>query len=193
MLSKIVRYLSFLVFLSTILYATYSISYSAGYSEGQASQLYIKIPKVNPSPSAAMTNTPKPTEKAVAKINKVTWGGPELWEEINKGRVRNGVNPLNKKDELCTIASIRLNELRALGKLDGHEGFSKMPDSRPDLKWIFEKYNIAEYLIVGYETPDAAVSAWEHTLGHKSLLAGGEWVWGCVYAQDTYAVAITAY
>lgn len=123
---------------------------------------------------------------------QTAWGGPELWTAINKRRVENGVNPLSKKDELCTIASIRLNELLELNKLDGHAGFVPVLD-RPDLKWISEKYNISEYLVQGYPTPEETVKAWENTLGHKSLLAGGEYVWGCVYAQNTFGVAIAAY
>lgn len=123
---------------------------------------------------------------------KITWGGIELWEAINKRRVEMGVNPLNQKSELCTVASIRLNQLLELGKLDGHAGFVPVLQ-REDLKWISEKYNVSEYLIQGYQTPTEAVKAWENTLGHRTLLAGGEYVWGCVYAQNTFGVAIAAY
>lgn len=122
----------------------------------------------------------------------VAWGGPELWEAVNKRRVEMGVGQLSRKDELCTIASIRLNQLLELGKLDGHAGFEPTLN-RPDLAWIKQKYNVAEYLIVGYLTPTEAVAGWEHTLGHRGLLAGGEYVWGCVYSQNTFAVAIAAY
>ena len=128
----------------------------------------------------------KPTTK------KVVWGGPELWEAINKRRTEFGVGQLSKKDELCTIASIRLNQLLELGKLDGHAGF--VPTlNREDLKWITEKYNISEFLATGYQTPSETVSGWENTLGHRGLLTGGEYVWGCVYAQNSFAVAISAY
>lgn len=120
----------------------------------------------------------------------VSWGGPELWEAINKRRVELGVGPLSKKDELCTIASIRLNQLLALGTLDGHAGFEGVLNRFPEVR---QKYNIAEFLIVGYLTPTEAVAGWEHTLGHRGLLAGGEYVWGCVYSQDTFGVAIAAY
>ena len=122
----------------------------------------------------------------------VAWGGPELWDAINKRRVELGVGPLSKKDELCTIASIRLNQLLSLGTLDGHAGFEPTLN-RPDLAYIRQKYNVAEFLIVGYLTPAEAVAGWEHTLGHRGLLAGGEYVWGCVYSQETFAVAIAAY
>ena len=146
-------------------------------------------PTISPTPQAKPTSLPRPTS-----VQKIDWGGPELWEAVNKKRGELGVNPLQQRDELCTIASIRLNELLELGKLDGHEGFSNMLERRSDLKWIFEKYStLAEFLAVGGDTPEETVALWENTLGHKKLLEGGEFVWGCIYAQTTFAVAITAY
>lgn len=123
---------------------------------------------------------------------KITWGGPELWEAVNKRRTELGVGKLTRKDELCTIASIRLNQLLDLKKLDGHAGFQPVLD-RNDLKWIGEKYNVSEYLAEGFGSPTDTVKGWENTLGHRSLLAGGEYVWGCIYSQNSFAVAITAY
>lgn len=148
---------------------------------------------------AKPTPTPTPTSfltKSPNKVNRqrISWGGPELWSAVNKRRVEYGVNPLIQRDELCTIASIRLNELLELGKLDGHEGFSDLKQRRPDLAWIFDKYStIAEFLAVGGKTTEETVALWENTLGHKKLLSGGEFVWGCIYAQETFSVAIVAY
>jgi len=193
MFNKIFRVFCVSVFLSTFVYVSYLIGFRKGFSEGSNNQLYLEIPKLTPTPNSGESLSPSPAVKPIPTAKKISWGGPELWEEVNKRRVENGVNPLNQKDELCTIAAIRLSELRELRKLDGHEGFSSMSEEREDLKWIFEKYNLAEYLIVGYDTPEETVDAWEHTLGHKSLVSGGEWVWGCIYSQDTFGVAITAY
>lgn len=131
--------------------------------------------------------------QVVAPPARVEWGGPELWDLVNEARARNGVNPLETRGELCTIASLRLNELLELGKLDGHEGFGNLPDRRTDLKWIFEQYNLFEFLVAGARTAQEAVDSWNNTLGHKLLLTGGEFVWGCIYAQNGYGVAITAY
>lgn len=130
--------------------------------------------------------------KVTQSPKKISWGGPELWEAVNIRRVELGVNPLSRRDELCTLASIRLNQLLELGKLDGHAGFVPLL-GRADLKWISEKYNISEYLAASYPTPQETVKGWEGALGHRSLLAGGEYVWGCVYAQNGYAVAMAAY
>jgi len=146
--------------------------------------------RFGPSP----TPTTVVVEREVSIEKKVpTWTGPELWEAVNKRRQEFGVNPLANKSELCTIASIRLNELLELGTLDGHEGFSTLPERREDLKWIFEKYDISEFLVSGAESVNDAVSLWENTLGHKKLLTGGEYVWGCIYGQSGFGVAITAF
>lgn len=141
----------------------------------------------NKRPKTVQTVAPKTVAKP-----KINWGGPELWEAVNKRRVEFGVNKLTRKDELCTIASIRLNQLLELNKLDGHAGFKPVLD-RSDLKWISEKYNVSEFLAQGYGSQEETVKGWENTLGHRGLLTGGEYVWGCVYSQNSFAVAISAY
>lgn len=171
--------------------------YSIGRSEAEE-QFISRLEQLYSDKRGNPTSTPIPTPRPVTMeaVNKTTvsWGGPELWGAVNAKRVELGVNPLSQRDELCTTASIRLNELLELGKLDGHEGFSNLKERRPDLAWIFERYStIAEFLAVGGESPEETVSLWENTLGHKKLLTGGEYVWGCIYAQNTFAVAITAF
>jgi hypothetical protein len=143
-----------------------------------------------------VSSTVVPSESPAAVVRNVsrpTWGGPDLWEAVNKRRVELGVNPLSSVGEVCTIASIRLNQLLEIGKLDGHAGFSSLPEDRPDLVWIFEKYNLTEFLVSGAESAQEAVSLWENTLGHRELVSGGQYVWGCIYAQSGFGVAITAY
>jgi len=192
----------FLVSIAVILFGTtflgiYFLGFAGGYNRGaqDAKESLISYTErrtvsVTPSPVPTRVAEKKPTET----LPKVSWGGPELWSAVNDKRQEYGVNAIQQRDELCTIASIRLNELLELGKLDGHEGFSNMSEERPDLKWIFDKYSvIAEFLAMGGETPEETVSLWDGTLGHKKLLTGGEYIWGCIYAQDTFAVAITAY
>lgn len=187
--------------ISLVICGVYLFGYSSGFTQGNnlavenaqteidalVSQFQNRqiVPKLVASPSTTPTQRPE--------VKKVPWGGPELWAAVNKRRVQFGVNALSQRDELCTLASIRLNQLLELGKLDGHEGFSTMPEKRPDLKWIYEKYTLTEFLVQGATSADDAVNLWENTLGHKKLLTGGEYVWGCIYAQNSFGVAITAY
>lgn len=135
-----------------------------------------------------------PTSSITPRVQqplKPNYTGPELWEAVNKARVAHGVNALSQRDILCTIAAIRLSQIREQGKLDNHTGFDG----------VYEKYkddpempnNVAEFLISGYPTAEQAVEGWLDTLGHKKLITGGEYVWGCIYAQDGFGVAITGF
>ncbi len=140
--------------------------------------------------------TPTPTQKPNAPVTQrpsatISYTGPQLWEVVNKARVEHGVNQLSQRDILCTIAAIRLSQIRELGKLDGHDGFQGVYDKYKDNPNM--PNNVAEFLISGYPTPDQAVAAWLDTLGHKKLITGGEYRWGCIYAQDGFGVAITGF
>ena len=181
--------------------AVFTVGYMSGYSEAHT-KAQEDIAEYIASVSSAQYGEPQPTPTPIVQpvstprtiAPHITWSGPDLWVATNTRRTQLGVNPLDQRDELCTIASIRLNELLEAGKLDGHEGFSNLPERRPDLKWIFEKYNnVSEFLVSGAQTAQQAVDLWENTLGHKKLLTGGEYVWGCIYAQDSFGVAITAF
>ena len=199
---KMVVYIS----LPFVILALYLLGMINGYSVGwnDASVAYkdlieksdqVSSIEIMPTPTQTPESVVAPTRRIVQSVYlNVDWGGPDLWESVNKRRIIHGVNPLDTRSELCTIASIRLNELLELGKLDGHEGFSNMTERRSDLEWIFEKYaNVTEFLAYGGKTAEQTVDLWENTLGHSKLVKGGEYVWGCVYAQNSFAVAITAF
>lgn len=197
----------FLLSFSTVLFVifivgVYVFGFSRGYNLSQSDtqneidKLAFSIQGIIESQRKNLTSNTNSEENNSQYYapSAVLWGGPDLWEAVNKRRMELGVNSLNQKDNLCTIASIRLNELLEIGELDGHEGFSTMTDRRPDLKYIFEDYsNVAEFLAYGGRSADETVKLWENTLAHKKLMTGGEYVWGCIYAQDTFAVAIAAY
>lgn len=182
-------------FVSIVGFGSYYFGYLRGLKHTGADITFLnfKLPQISIFPQSS---SPQPTPVTIfikPQVKTPTWSGPELWEAVNQRRKQNGVNPLVNEAEVCTIAAIRLNQLLELGNLDGHEGFSKLPEERPDLRPIFEKYTLTEFLVSGAQSPEEAVSSWENTLGHKKLLTGGEYVWGCIYAQAGFAVAITAY
>lgn len=187
---------------------TYTYGFVTGYNQGslETESYFAAMPGIISDASVVLkkpttTPTKPPSNPSIPSstissnlLRNVSWGGTQLWEVVNQKRKSYGVNALSVGEDLCTIASIRLNELLELGKLDGHEGFSTMEEKRPDLKHIFENYSaMAEFLAAGAQTPEETVSLWENSLGHKQLLTGGEYVWGCIYAQNSFAVAITAY
>lgn len=190
--------------LSIILFSLWTAGiFSAGYFLGaretfqalnseiqkQLEELAKKEAAPGPTPFTQTKTAEKTPTPAVSL--KTDYTGPQLWEAVNAARIGHGVSPLGQRDILCTIAAIRLAQIRELGKLDGHDGF----------KPVYEKYkddsnmpnNVSEFLISGYPTADQAVSGWLDTLGHKKLITGGEYVWGCIYAQEGFGVAITGY
>jgi uncharacterized protein YkwD len=188
-----------------VILSVFLAGYTKGYTFGKSDQIAVDQKSLSQIVSAttrpAASSVPSATSPPIVKTVFVyvtpkpaaSWGGPQLWEAINKRRVELGVNPLQVKEEMCTIASLRLNEILTLGHLDGHEGFSKLPADRPDIKPTFDKYNLAEFLVSGATSAQNAVDLWENTLGHKELLSGGQYVWGCTYAQSGFGVAIAAY
>jgi len=200
-IAKIVSGLILVFAVTMVVLTTLLVGYIKGYAFGKNDQEILdqkylsQIVSATSKPAA----TPIPSTQVKTVVVYVTpqpvpsWGGPQLWTAVNKRRVELGVNPLQVKDEVCTIASIRLNQLLELGKLDGHIGFSNMSTDRPDLKYIFDQYNLSEFLVSGATSPQNAVDLWENTLGHKELLSGGQYVWGCIYAQNGFGVAIAAY
>lgn len=206
LLNSAINALNIVILIATIitgvagsLYMGYVLGYNDGVGDSQKSLDNLLANLDLQVSSQEGTDLPEPTPQVVyidrpqSTKQVLNWSGPDLWGAVNKRRVELGVSGLGNRPELCTIASIRLNELLELGKLDGHEGFSTLPERREDLKWIFEKYNISEFLVSGAGSATEAVNLWENTLGHKKLLTGGEYVWGCTYAQNSFGVAIAAY
>jgi len=198
-MNKIAKAFSGILFVfvfAVITLTAFAVGYVKGYGFGKYDTEVALQKLLTDKVSATTKPIPTPGTQAAPRAvvqPKIVWGGPQLWDAVNKRRVQLGVNPLSIKDEICTIASIRLNQMLELGKLDGHVGFSNMPTDRPDLKWIFDKYNLSEFLVSGATSPQDAVDLWENTLGHKELLSGGQYVWGCIYAQNGFGVAIAAY
>ncbi|MBI4029262.1 MAG: hypothetical protein HY376_02760 [Candidatus Blackburnbacteria bacterium] len=154
---------------------------------------FTKMAGLGQKTSPTTSNPTPPTQQKVSttKLPRINYTGPELWTAVNEARVEHGVQLLSQKDVLCTIAAIRLNQISELGKLDNHDGFQSTYDKYKDNPTM--PNNVSEFLISGYPTPNQAVEAWLDTLGHKKLITGGEYVWGCVYAQDGFGVAITGY
>ena len=198
-----------LLLMTGTLYGTYEYGYLQGKYEGHTktkstyetyiSNLVLGLSNGEPHEESQMLSPTPQDTVTLAKsesgfLRNANWGGPDLWNVVNARRQQFGVNPLDQRDDLCTIASIRLNELLKLGELDGHEGFSNMTERRPDLAPIFQNYStIAEFLAAGAGSAEETVGLWENSLGHRKLLTGGEYVWGCIYAQNSFAVAISAY
>lgn len=136
------------------------------------------------TPTKSQTQAQPPS----AKTPEFT--GVELFAAVNAARKSHGVGELNQKNELCTVASIRLNQQLELGKLDNHAGFNAVLEKYKDQL----PYNrIAENLAEGYNSAAETVTAWEGSPGHAVLLKDGSFVWGCTAANHGFAVLIAAF
>lgn len=147
-------------------------------------------PTVTPRP----TLSAPPARRAPAPPPE-TFNGPQLFEAVNRRRKEYGVGALARNDDLCSLASYRLNQMLPAGTIDNHKGFMEIAgDKNSPFAYIFERYNITEFLIYLYPgSATDAVQKWDETLGHRKLLNGGEYTIGCTYAQNGIGVAIVGY
>jgi uncharacterized protein YkwD len=136
-------------------------------------------------PASRSRTAPQPTRPAY-------YTGVELWEQIQRYRVEHGVGEFIQDNVLCTIASIRVNQLIELGRLDNHEGFEPLVTEYQESGRL-PHGNVAENILWGYLTPQEAVAGWDGSLGHQALMRDGSYVWGCAAANAGYAVLVAAY
>lgn len=116
--------------------------------------------------------------------------GQDLWTAVQNYRRAHSLFEFKQANELCTVASIRVNELIELGKLDNHDGFGPRADEfferNPD--WS----SINENLASGYTTAVQVVEwGWDQSLGHQALIQSMEFPYACAAANQGYAVLIT--
>lgn len=119
------------------------------------------------------------------------WTGPQFWNEISNKRREVGLSPIPPNETLCTLAAIRLADIRRLGRLDDHDGFRPLVDKyKSDLEKA-DLLNIFEFLTSGANSAKAAVDSLYDTMGHKALFTE-IYKGGCAYAADTFGVVITS-
>lgn len=153
--------------------------------ERQVKELNQKLSARQKAPSVVYQTVP------TKKSSPTNWSGPEFWQEISNKRAQVGLSPIPVNDLLCTLAAIRLADIRRLGRLDDHEGFRPLVDKyREDLD-KGDLHNIFEFLTSGAPTAKEAVAGLYDTLGHKALFTE-IYQAGCAYAADSFGVVITS-
>ncbi len=169
---------------------TYSDIGIAAIAKSDTNDVYIIVgsQKSQPQQTKIIYQTANP---APDNNNPSYFTGVELFAAVNQARIGHGVNPLGQRNELCTVASIRLNQQLDLGKLDNHAGFNGVLATYKDQ--LSQYSHIAENLAEGYATAQDTVNAWEGSPGHAVLLKDGSYVWGCTAANHGFSVLIAAY
>lgn len=135
-----------------------------------------------------------PFQRAVAPAPKTaakpTFTGQDLWQAVQNYRKAHLLPEFQMSSELCTVASIRVNELLELGKLDNHEGFQPQSDA------FFERHPqwtaINENLAAGYPSAVQTVEwGWDQSLGHQALIKSRDFPYACTAANSGFSVLIT--
>ena len=119
-----------------------------------------------------------------------SYTGQDLWQAVQNYRRAHRLPEFQQSNELCTVASIRLNEQIELGRLDNHDGFSAQADEffdkNPDWR------NLNENLASGFDTAVQVVEwGWDQSLGHQALIKSLESPKACAAANYGFAVLIT--
>lgn len=154
--------------------------------ERQVKELNQKLSSSQKVPSVVYQTVP-----STKKPSAPHWTGPEFWQEISNKRVSVGLSPIPVNDLLCTLAAIRLADIRRLGRLDDHEGFKPLIDKYRDDLDKGDLHNLFEFLTSGALTAKEAVEGLYDTLGHKALFTE-IYQAGCAYAADGFGVVITS-
>ncbi len=132
----------------------------------------------------------QPTTQRTTGITPPTFTGEDLWTAVQNYRRAHNLPEFAMSTELCTVASIRLNEQLELGRLDNHDGFQARSDQffKDNPNWT----NINENLAAGYQTAVQTVEwGWDQSLGHKALIQSREYPKACTAANRGFAVLIT--
>lgn len=190
--------------LGLILIVTAGISFATGYlyknqdiiksygdriiksiNGGKTPQLVINSPAINVK-SQTVASHPVPSKQIIQN-----WTGPQFWDEISNKRRELGLSPIPTNELLCTLAAIRLADIRRLGRLDDHDGFKPLIDKYKDDLEKADLLNVFEFLTSGAPTAKDAVDGLYNTMGHKALFTE-IYKGGCAYAADTFGVVITS-
>jgi|GEM_PF-7049898 uncharacterized protein YkwD len=154
--------------------------------DSKTAQVVIKGPPIN-------VKTVRPAASQPIQSNNVTknWTGPQFWDEISNKRREIGLSPIPSNETLCTLAAIRLAELRRLERLDDHNGFKPLIDKYKEDLQQADLLSLFEFLTSGAPTAKEAVAGLFNTMGHRALFTE-VYKGGCAYAADTFGVVITS-
>lgn len=130
---------------------------------------------------------PQPQSNTTTRPN---FTGQDLWQAVQNYRSSHSLPAFTQSNELCTVASIRVNELLELGKLDNHDGFKRRSDEffERNPGWTAINENIA----AGYQTAVQTVEwGWDQSLGHQALIQSREYPKACAAANSGFSVLVT--
>jgi uncharacterized protein YkwD len=143
---------------------------------------------------SSIVNNPIKVQSAKTKVEDTpalaSFTGADLWQAVQNYRQSHNLPLFQQANELCTVASIRLNELLTLGHLDNHDGFKPRSEQffKDNPGWTSINENIAE----GYDTAVQTVEwGWDKSLGHQAVMQSRDFPKACTAANRSFSVLIT--
>jgi uncharacterized protein YkwD len=159
----------------------------------------------SPSPIRAPTRIPQPTipwgtTEKVAEHTYRTFVGEdavmsteeEFVTALNKYRALHGVQELFVGTDLCTFATMRINQLKVLGKLDAHAGFKEFLAKDENWKTLPRFVALGENNSFGYKQSGTHLIEWifDADEEHRSNQLNPQWNRVCVRISDTIVEVI---
>ncbi len=160
---------------------------------------------ITPSPTRAPTRIPQPTipwgtTEKIAEHTYRTYVGEdavmsteeEFVTALNKYRALHGVQELFVGTDLCTFATMRINQLKALGKLDAHAGFKEFLAKDENWKTLPQFVALGENNSFGYQQSGTHLIEWifDADEEHRSNQLNPQWNRVCVRISDTIVEVI---
>ena len=162
-------------------------------------------PSPSPSPIRAPTRIPQPTipwgtTEKIAEHTYRTFVGEdavmsteeEFVTALNKYRALHGVQELFVGTDLCAFATMRINQLKALGKLDAHAGFKEFLAKDENWKTLPRFVALGENNSFGYKQSGTHLIEWifDADEEHRSNQLNPQWNRVCVRISDTIVEVI---
>ena len=159
----------------------------------------------SPSPIRAPTRIPQPTipwgtTEKIAEHTYRTFVGEdavmsteeEFVTALNKYRALHGVQELFVGTDLCAFATMRINQLKALGKLDAHAGFKEFLAKDENWKTLPRFVALGENNSFGYKQSGTHLIEWifDADEEHRSNQLNPQWNRVCVRISDTIVEVI---
>lgn len=146
--------------------------------------------KTTQTAQSSSTEANKTVEVNSSESTSTNFTGQDLWQAVQNYRQAHQLFAFVQANELCTVASIRLNEQIELGKLDNHDGFDNRAEQffADHPEWIALNENLA----AGYQNAVQTVEwGWDNSLGHQALIKSQDYPYACTAAGYGFAVLIT--
>ncbi|MEI7653172.1 MAG: hypothetical protein WCJ70_02750 [bacterium] len=169
------------------------------------SKLGRSIPSLSPTVSLHTVLLPTPTipwgtTEKIAEHTYRTYVGedPVMSTEeefviaLNKYRALHSVQELFVGSDLCTFATMRINQLKALGKLDAHAGFKEFLANDENWKTMPRFVALGENNSFGYKQSGTHLIEWifDADEEHRSNQLNPQWNRTCVRISDTIVEVI---